>query len=248
MTRWYLYGVVPSQAHIPGELRGLGAAAPPPTLATHGAVAAVVSPIDECRALGSRRDLLTHARVLDGLAGATAVLPARFGMMFDELETIVAQVLEPRGAAFSEALARLAGLMQFTVTVRHVPAAVLGEVLAADPEIAELRDLVRAGAARPDVRVRLGELVAAALARRRAHDARCLHAVLEPHRVAAVERPVAAADQAVSAAFLVERQRRAGFEAAVERLAVEQAGRARVRLLGPLAPYDFADALLDGPT
>ncbi|MEV4641100.1 GvpL/GvpF family gas vesicle protein [Actinoplanes sp. NPDC049548] len=241
---WYLYGIVPSAARLPASLLGVGAAAP--HTVTHGAIAAVVSRVDQPRALGSRRDLLAHARILDELAGSTSVLPARFGTVFDEPEAIVSHLLEPRRESFSDALARLAGLVQFTVSVRHVSAVVLREILDAEPEIARLRDLVRAGAGRPEVRVRLGELVAGAVARTRAEDARHLHAVLEPYREAAVDRPVTGGEPAVTAAFLVQRHGRARFEMAVAQLAAEWAGRTRVRLLGPLAPYDFAGAVLEG--
>ncbi|RZU54001.1 gas vesicle protein GvpL/GvpF [Krasilnikovia cinnamomea] len=242
----YLYGVVPSGTRLPDDLCGVGPAGPRPTLIHHGDLAAVISPVARDRALGSRRDLLRHARILDELAASVPVLPARFGVVLDDPGSVVTRLLEPRRAPFAAALARLAGTAQFIVSVRHVEDAVLGEVLAGEPDIARLRELVRAGGGAAGVRVRLGELVAGALAARRARDRQHVRAVLEPYRVAAVTRPVTGADEAACVAFLVEHDGRARFEAAVQRLAAEWAGRARVRLLGPLAPYDFADALVHG--
>ncbi|BFU45179.1 GvpL/GvpF family gas vesicle protein [Krasilnikovia sp. MM14-A1004] len=243
-TGWYVYGIVPSGTRVPDGLCGVGPDTPPPTTIRDGDLAAVVSPVARDHALGSRRDLLHHARILDGLAAAVPVLPVRFGVVLDDPATVVTRLLAPRRVPLTAALGRLAGTAQFLVSVCHVEDAVLGEVLAAAPDIARWRDLVRAGAGGAGARVRLGERVAAALAATRVHDRQHVRDVLAPYRVGAVNRPSGARDEAACVAFLVEHEVRPRFEDAVERLAAEWAGRARVRLLGPLAPYDFADALV----
>src|SRR5438132_446961 len=76
-------------------------------------------------------------------------------------------------------LSRLDGRVQMNVKVSYEEEAVLGEIVAGEPEIARLR---RATAAAGDAayydNIRLGELVAAALAARRAQDAERLFAHL----------------------------------------------------------------------
>ena len=58
------------------------------------------------------------------------------------------------------------------------------------------------------------------------------------------EHGTVAAEGLVNASFLVEDERRTAFEQAAEELAKYWNGRVRLRLLGPLAPYDFvADAM-----
>ena len=54
-----------------------------------------------------------------------------------------------------------------------------------------------------------------------------------------------AAEQAVDASFLVHRSERDVFEAAAMNVARDWADRIDLRLLGPLAPYDFAAAVVE---
>lgn len=87
--------------------------------------------------------------------------------------------------------------------------------------------------------IRLGELVGQALARRQAADGERLIDKLTSFAEAVVTRKPAHDDEVADAAFLVPLDRRAEFERALDELAVEWADRIRLRLLGPLPPYDF---------
>jgi hypothetical protein len=49
-------------------------------------------------------------------------------------------------------------------------------------------------------------------------------------------------DAAFGGAYLVDHLARGAFETAAEQLAARWRDRARVRLLGPLAPYDFVNS------
>ena len=62
---------------------------------------------------------------------------------------------------------------------------------------------------------------------------------LEPFAVATASNQLGAPEDVVNVAFLVERDRQEEFEDAVEGVGEELAGRMRLRLLGPVAPYDF---------
>jgi hypothetical protein len=122
----------------------------------------------------------------------------------------------------------------------------LAEIVAERGDIRRLRERVRGvpRAAAYYERVRLGELVVDALARRRASDAeRLLHA-LAPH--AADVRPADDLPESVllKAAFLVERPRVGRFERAVDELARAEAPRLQFHLYGPLPPYSFSDIRL----
>jgi hypothetical protein len=57
--------------------------------------------------------------------------------------------------------------------------------------------------------------------------------------VSTVANPPGQPEDLINAAFLVERERVRVFEDAVEDLGRDLIGRVRLRLLGPLAPYDF---------
>jgi Gas vesicle synthesis protein GvpL/GvpF len=238
----YVYGLVSTGTDLPEGLTGLG-----PTgrvwMVEHRDVAAVVGDVPEDRPLGTRDDLLAHERVVDGVAAVAPILPMRFPAVVEE-RGVTEELLEPHHDRFTADLAELEGRVQFTLKGRYVEDAVVREVVEGDEEIGALRERVRElpeDASYYD-RVRLGELVVAALEERREQESAQLLARLEPFAVATVPHTPANPDELVDAAFLVERARQREFEDAVEDLGRDLDGRVKMRLLGPLAPYDFVTA------
>ena len=112
--------------------------------------------------------------------------------------------------------------------------------LEGDEEIRALREKVRElpeDASYYD-RVRLGERIVQALEQRREVEGAGIIETLEPFAGATVSNQLGAPEDVVNS-FLVERERQEEFENAVEGVGEELAGRVRLRLLGPVAPYDF---------
>jgi hypothetical protein len=242
MTATYVYGLVGADAQLPGDLTGLGPSGKVSTI-VHGDVAAIVSDVPTDRPLGTRDDLLAHETVVDTVAASTAVLPMRFPAVVEE-SGIVEELLAPHHDRFVAALGELEGRVQYTLKGRYEQDVVLREVLDEHPEIAELQAEIRdlPEDATYHQRLRLGELVVGALEERRdAEEARLVQR-LEPYAVGVVCHDPGQPDDVVNTAFLVERGRAKEFEDAVEQLGEELHGRARLRLLGPLAPYDFVPA------
>jgi hypothetical protein len=238
----YLYGIAPADQKLPAELTGLDGQAV--GVVPYGGVAAVISPLDVERALARRADLLAHSRVLDAVAAVGPVIPVRFGSILQDRSAVLAQVLEPSHDRFEEMLQELAGYSQFTLRVRYDEQQVLSEVVAENPEIARLRAQTRdqpedssyAG------RMRLGELVAAAMEAKRFDDGQTVLAAIEHFAADLRVQESSGLDQLIDVAVLVEDRQRAAFENAAEQLAAGLAGRARVKLVGPSAAYDFVDA------
>jgi hypothetical protein len=239
MTAAYVYGLVGADTRLPDDLIGLGPSGKVSTI-VHGDVAAIVSDVPVDRPLGTRDDLLAHESVVDTVAASAAVLPMRFPAVVEE-EGVVEELLAPHHDRFVTALGELEGRVQYTLKGRYEQDVVLREVLEGDPEIqalqAEVRDLPED--ATYHQRLRLGELVVGALEERRDGEAADLVERLEPHAVGVVEHQPGQPDDVVNAAFLVEREHAQEFEDAVEQLGEQLHGRMRLRLLGPLAPYDF---------
>ncbi|MHA6630350.1 GvpL/GvpF family gas vesicle protein [Pseudonocardia sichuanensis] len=239
MTATYVYGLVGADTQLPDGLTGLGPSGKVSTV-VHGDVAAIVGDVPADRPLGTRDDLLAHEAVVDTVASIAAVLPMRFPAVVEE-EGVVEELLAPHHDRFVAALGELEGRVQYTLKGRYEQDVVLREVLESDPEIrqlqAEIRDLPED--ATYHQRLRLGELVVGALEERRDAEAEQLVTGLEPYAVGIVEHHPGQPDDIVNAAFLVERERAQEFEDAVEGQGERLHGRARLRLLGPLAPYDF---------
>ncbi|MHA6794065.1 GvpL/GvpF family gas vesicle protein [Pseudonocardia bannensis] len=239
MNPTYIYGVIRSDAAVPEDLVGLGPSGEVEMI-SHGDLTALVSDVPMDRPLGTRDDLFAHERVVDTVAASATVLPMRFPAVV-ERHAVVDELLAPHHDHLAAVLDDLDDRVQYTLKGRYEQDVVLREVLADDPEIRELQERVRElpeDASYYD-RVRLGELIVEELQARRDEEGAVLVERLAPEAAAVVANTLAAPDDVVNAAFLVERSHQQRFEDSVEKLGAELAGRIRLRLLGPLAPYDF---------
>ncbi len=235
----YVYGIVPAAAPVAlDESLGMGGGV---RLVAAGPVAAVVEPIDPDRPLGRRRDLLTHSEVLNALALEGPVLPMRFGSVVQGEQAVTAELLAPQRERFQDLLEQVTGKVQLTLRARYELDTVLAEIVAAEPEVAELR---RRTADLPEEsthfeRVRLGELVAHAVDVRRERDADVVTQTLAPHCLEVLVRDAPGMDGLTELSLLVSTDRVGELEGVAEALAEEMAGRARLSLVGPMALYDF---------
>ena len=243
----YVYGVVPATAPAPVDVEGVGTPPAPVGLVRHGRVAALVSDVDPGEPLGTPDDLRAHARLLDSVAAdSTPVLPFRFGGVVRDRQAVVEELLGPSEESFTAALGELSGLVQFTVRGDYRQDRVLREILPERPDIARLREQTQgmaADAGHPR-QVQLGELVAQEIAARREDDGRALLDRLAPLAVATADGSPTG-EQAVDASFLIHHSERPAFEAAADHIAREWAYRINLRLLGPLAAYDFVAAAVE---
>ncbi|MGH3506831.1 MAG: GvpL/GvpF family gas vesicle protein [Nocardioidaceae bacterium] len=236
---YYLYGIVPADTPLRKDI--LGHDDSPVERIDHGSVAAVVGPMPQGRALGRRADLMTHSRVVDALAAQGPVIPARFGTVLPSGAEVVEELLVPNAEYHTDLLEDLSGKAQFNLRAQYDEQAILAEVVAEDAEIAALRERTRR-ALEDDLygeRVRLGELVSQALEAKRDVDAQTILDLVAPHTVEVVTQEGGGLERLLEASFLVDDAQRQKFESAAEDAASLMAGRARLRLLGPLAPYDF---------
>jgi hypothetical protein len=235
----HVYGLIKADTVVPDGLRGLGPSGRVSTIAC-GRVAAIVGDIPLDRPLGVRSDLVAHEAVLDAVAARAAVVPMRFPSVVEE-DAVVAELLAPNEDYFLALLEELEGCVQFTLMGRYEHDAIVREIVAGDGEIRILSDTVKGlpeDASYYD-RVRLGELIVQALDERRRIEGTRIVDRLRPFAVTTTSSPLAAPEDVVNEAFLVERKRQKKFDDAVEEIGKELVGRVRLRLLGPVAPYDF---------
>lgn len=233
-----VYGVVPDGTELPAtpgvDHRALS------TVRLDG-VAAVVSPLPTDQALAGRNDLTAYHAVLQELAGRSPVVPFRFGSALPDEPSVVTELLAPRCEELTALLDTLVGRCQLTLRARYVEATVLADVTAADPQIRELSARTRELPEETSWsdRLRLGQLVAQALDRRRADDAAELLDLVLPCVVEHRERAVSGSDGFLDVALLIDDDRRPELEQAIETYAEAAHERVRVALLGPLPSYDF---------
>ena len=240
-TACYIYGIVPADGARPPGVPGVGEPPAKVGLLPHRSLAALVSEIDVSRPLGTPQDLLAHQRLLDEVSAASPVLPLRFGGVVTDPEAVTAELLGPHHDEFADALDQIAGQVQYVIRGRYDGPAVLAEILAEEPEAARLHEEIRGKdetATRPE-RVQLGEIIGNAVAAKREADTEEATQVLAPLCTAAAVRDPGHEFDAVNLAVLVHRDRQADLEQEFSQLSRDWAQRVELRLLGPMAPYDF---------
>jgi hypothetical protein len=239
----YVYGVVRAGEAPESEVAGVGDEAGAIRLVAHGDVAAVVSEV-EGGPLSAARDLRAHRRVLEAIARATTVVPVRFGTVVADERSVVADFLAPQSERLLQLLGELSGKVQLNVKGFYDEDRLLRNMVATSPAVARMRERVRAV---PDAagyydRIRLGELVSRELERRRERDTALVLDRLAPLAAAVRSEAAATADMAVNTVYLVDSARVEAFSREVAKLTEELGEQVRLRYVGPMPPYSFADA------
>ncbi|MFI6638067.1 GvpL/GvpF family gas vesicle protein [Streptomyces sp. NPDC050504] len=235
----YVYGITRATAPAPPEgTAGVGDPPRPVRLVTHGDLAALVSdaPSD---LRPKRRDLLAHQGVLALAGTAGPVLPMRFGSLSTDDEAIE-QVLAERAKHYLERLEALEGKGEYNVKATHDEEGVLHRVLADDPDLRALSEANRtASGGSYEDKLRLGQLVVAAVQQREARDAQLVRQALE----AASDEVCPGPDSQgwlANVSFLVAHGDGEAFLAAVDALREEQP-QLVLQVNGPLPPYSFVE-------
>jgi hypothetical protein len=246
-TATYVYGVLRAGDPIAIDAAGVGRNAPIRTV-TRGALSAIVSDVDSGFVRATREDLERHMAVLQGAAASATVVPLRFGTVMPGDDVVGDDLLDARAAEIEELLSSLDGRVELSLSGTYEEQ-VLGEIVAEDRDVAALRDRARGPdeAATYYDRIRLGELVAGAMAAKRERDAEQVLAKLRPLADDVHLGEITHERSVLSAAFLVRRDQLEAFDRAAEQVADQHRARIRFRYAGPLPPYDFVGSGEGGP-
>ncbi|MBY8840287.1 GvpL/GvpF family gas vesicle protein [Streptomyces sp. SP2-10] len=235
----YVYGIIRA-AHSPlgQDTDGIGDPPRPVRVLTRGELAAIVSDAPE-ELRPKRRDLLAHQRVLDEAAAGGVVLPMRFGSTSPDDDTVI-RVLAERAEDFLERLRALDGKAEYNIKANHDEEAVLGLIMAGHDEIRSMAKANReAGGGTQEQKIRLGEMISAAVQAREATDAELLRQALEPMAEEVSAGPPSTGWLA-NLSFLVDRSSAELFLTRVHEFRQEHP-HLELRINGPLPPYSFVD-------
>ena len=235
----YVYGITAgSHPGLPEGMGGVGDPARPVRILKEGELAAIVSEAPE-GLRPKRKDLLAHQNVLSEAGAGGPLLPMRFGSVAPDDASVTA-VLAERADHYRERLGALDGKVEYNVKASHDEEAVLHRVMGENPELRAMTEANRqAGGGTYEDRLRLGEMVVAAVQAREAGDATELRQALEPAAEAVSAGPESTGWLA-NLSFLVDRQSAAGFLEAVEAVRKSHP-HIEVRVNGPLPPYSFVE-------
>jgi hypothetical protein len=236
----YVYGIVEARSRAPAE-PGIDGA--PLRLLEGDGAAALVSEIDGHQVRLGREAVLRHARVLERALELGPVLPMRFGVVMSGAEEVRGRLLEEHAEELRAQLADFAGKVEIRIRAVYDEESLMQDVVRGNPEIASLRDAVRAGSddATYYERIRLGELVAGAVERRRQRDAEAIVDALASAALAVEVGELTHERLVVQASFLVDRDHLPRFDQLVDEIAGSYGGGIRFKYTGPLPPHSFVE-------
>jgi hypothetical protein len=239
----FVYGVVPADVEPTEDAVGIGDPPGEVTVVVHDELAALVSEVDLEQPMGRPADLTAYQELLDATAAVAPVVPVRFGTVVTGPDA-VHDLLDAHRDQFRATLDEFEGRAQYIVRGRFHEPELIGALLDGNPGAAQLAEQVRGQpeTASREQRIRLGEMISQAVELRREAETRELLDVLGPVAVSSTVRPPGHELDALHVAFLVDVDRADEFVAVTEEFAGQRQELVRMRLLGPLAPYDFVDA------
>jgi hypothetical protein len=245
MASKYVYGVVRAKGRA--KPKGKGIADEPLRVVAADGLGALTSDVPGEELEAGRDELLTHSRVLEEALGDGVVLPMRFGVVMPDEDAVRSELLDAHREALEAQLEEMSGKVEMNVKAIYDEAAVLGEVLAENPDIARGREKLqgRSEDATYYERIDLGERIVAALGNKRETDEQAIVDGLAAHALAVEVGPPMHERMAVNASFLVDEDRLAEFDSELDRIAESHGGRLRFKATGPLPPHSFVELSLE---
>jgi hypothetical protein len=206
-------------------------------------IAAVVSdaPMEVLDA--TRENVLAHERVNEAVMQYQTVIPMSFGTVFKTRDDII-ELLRGAHGAFQDVLAKMENKVEFGLKVLWDRDAMLRHIERDDEDIRRLKSEIAAQKGSTYfARVQYGRLVDGALQSRSEQYVSEIFEALRSVCVASRANKPIGDKMIMNAAFLVERQREAAFDASVKRLGAVY-DTLTFRYTGPWPPYNFVNIRL----
>lgn len=244
-TTWqYIYGIIRGNEPALFDVEGIEGPAEVYTVGA-GDLAVVTSGIarESLRGLGRAEAvqyLSRHQRVLETVMQDYPVLPAKFGTILAG-EAQLRALLRQGARLLRETLAEYAGKQQIEVVALWDLGRVFQEIAAEEP-IAALKAQIAGRTPEESVaeRIAVGQLVHAALQRRRAATAAQMLAQLRDLADDVIVNPTMDDSMVTNLALLLPEERRDALDVRLEILDEQHRGQLNLRCIGPLPPYSFA--------
>jgi hypothetical protein len=223
--------------------RGIGEQGAVVHTITYNDLAAVVSDSPVVEYDNSRRNMLAHTAVLEEVMREHNILPVRFGMVAPSAALVREQLLGRRYSELDRLLRGMEGKVELGLKAFWYEESIYREIVAASPAIQQLRNAL-AGRQPEETyyeRIKLGELVEAAMNARREEDAAHIRSILAPLAVELRDNPLITERMVLNAALLVEQTREAEVDQAVQQLDAEMGKRLIFKYVGSAPPYNFVN-------
>jgi hypothetical protein len=242
----YVYGVVRADGKSRPRTKGIGQKQV--RVVDADGLGALTSDVPPGNLEAGREELLAHSRVLEKAVEHGTVLPMQFGVVMPDESAVRDELLDPHRSELEAQLAEMEDKFEVNLKAIYDEQILLTEVINEEPEVAKLRQALEGQSedAAHFERIRLGELIAAAVNEKRDLDADAILDRLAPHVVAIEVGEPVHERMALNASFLIERAAQKAFDKELDSFAADQGGRLRFKYTGPLAPHSFVELAVEG--
>ena len=242
----YIYAIIGADEKINFGPIGIGEGNNDVYTICHGDVGAVISNSPIVQYPVSRANTMAHQKVMEIVMKDYPMLPVRFGTVAEGIELINVKLLKDRYDELKETLNFMRDKIELGLKVMWKDMTpVFQEITENNADITRFRDrlMKRKGGIQRD-QVRLGEMVKKALEARKIQEK---ESILDPLDGLWVERKLSEpfGDQMIAnAAFLVERDKEAEFDLAVENMTASFDGNSVFKYVGPIPPCNFVEIVV----
>ncbi|MFH0915258.1 MAG: GvpL/GvpF family gas vesicle protein [bacterium] len=204
-------------------------------------LAAVVSDSPIVRYDALRRNMMAHTRVLEEVMQHFTILPVRYGTIAPNADIVQKKLLGERREELLTLLQDMEGRVELGLKAFWHEDTLFPEIVASNPSIRVLRDSLMGRPVEEThfERMRLGEMVEAAMEQKREQDAELILSRVRP-LVQRLEINKTLGDRMVlNAALLVDQSSELAVDEAVQELDARLGHRLMFKYVGSVPPYNF---------
>ena len=241
----YVYGIIESRDPVTFGRMGIGGSGEMVYVVTHGDIAAIVSRTPVFIFDPTRENALAHEHVIETVMKTHTIIPMSFGTVF-RTDGDIREVLRSIYPSVKDVLKQMAGKVEFGLKVTWDRDRIVEELQREHDEIHRFHQEITRKHLQSTyfARMQLGRMIDKALEERSAEYVREIYETLRTICVASRDNKPIGDKMIMNAAFLLEREREAEFDAAVNRVAKKFGDRLNFKYTGPWPPYNFVNIRL----
>ncbi len=237
---FYIYGILTLPAPENLNLQGLDGQ--PVQIKILDGFAVIYSEAQQERYLASRRNLLSHEKVLEEImqGGDRNLLPVQFGLLISSWETVSQQLIRPHQEELTQLLAKLSGCREVSVKVFWDTETEIQGLLAEHPNLKTERDKLVGQPLSMEQAIQIGQAIEQGMNDRKQGIIDIFQGTLNSIAIDVVENTPQMDTMIYNSAYLIPWEAESQFSEHVEALDRQFENRLRIRYNNFTAPYNFA--------
>jgi hypothetical protein len=243
----YLYCLIRTDQPHQFSARGMGERGDIVNTINYMDLAVVASDTDELEYNESRRNMMTHTLVLEEVMQEFPILPIRFGTVAPNEESVIEQVLKRRYGGLISEFEEIENRVELGLKAFWFDEIIFEEIVKENAPIRHLRDELvgRSPESTYYERIKLGEMIEAAMNKKRDLDAERILSRLRPFVDKTRTNKVITDKMIINAAFLVNKSKEAALDDEIQKIDSEMGKRIMFKYVGPVPPYNFVNIIIN---